>query len=94
MIIPGEATVFSMLKSWDWKDRFVGEFWETKLRYEKLHNMIIKREAGTLDFQPGSPMEVWKAQAAAMGNYLYQLEVRAEHEGINLLQYVPSAQCD
>lgn len=56
--------------------------------------MIIKREAGNLDFEPGSPMEVWKAQAAAMCNYLYQLEVRSEYEGIDLFLYVPSAQCD
>ena len=46
--------------------------------------MIVKREAGTITFKPNCPMEQWKAQAAAMGEYLHQLEIKAEIEGVEL----------
>lgn len=74
--------IFALLESDDYKDRAKGEYLFVKDKYEKLHRMIIKREAGKLDFTPNCPMEQWKAQAAAMGAYLYQLEIKAELEGI------------
>ena len=46
--------------------------------------MIVKYEAGTLDFEPTCPISVLKEQAAHMGLYLYQLEIRAEIEEIEL----------
>ena len=46
--------------------------------------MIIKYEAGTLNFEPECSIDLLKKQANAMGNYLYALEVRAEIEGIKL----------
>jgi len=46
--------------------------------------MIIKYEAGTLDFQPDCPLELLKRQAKAMGEYLYVLEMRAQLEEIDL----------
>lgn len=67
-----------------YKERALGEYWYLKIKYERLHRMIIKREAGTLDFTPNCPMEQWKAQAAAMGQYLYQLEIKAEMEHVDL----------
>lgn len=76
--------IVALLRSDDYKDRAKGEYYFVKDKYEKLHRMIIRREAGKLDFKPNCPMEQWKAQAAAMGAYLYQLEVKAEMEGIEL----------
>jgi hypothetical protein len=73
----------ALLRSADYKSRAKGEYWFVKTKYEKLHRVIIKREAGTLGFEPICPMEQWKAQAAAMGAYLYQLEIKAEYEGID-----------
>ena len=72
------------MNSEDYKERFVAEYWQTKIRYRKLHQMVVKYEAGTLAFTPTCPIEVLKAQKSAMGKYLYALEVRAEIEGINL----------
>lgn len=46
--------------------------------------MVVKMEAGTLDFEPTCPIDLFRNQLAAMGNYLYILEVRAEIEGIEL----------
>ena len=73
-----------MMNSTDYKERFKAEYYQTKIRYEKLHKMVIKYEAGTLDFTPTCPISVLKAQKSAMGNCLYFLEVRAEIEKIEL----------
>ena len=73
-----------LMQSKDFKERFKAEYYQTKIRYEKLHNMIVKYEAGTLNFTPNCSLELLKRQAAAMGNYLYCLEMRALIEGIEL----------
>ena len=59
--------IVELLKSDDYKERAKGEYYFVRDKYEKLHRMIIKREANKLDFAPNCPMEQWKAQAAAMG---------------------------
>ena len=76
-------TVYLMLSD-DFKERFKGEYWQTKIRYDKLHKMVVKYEAGKLDFEPKCSLELLKQQKAAMGQYLYALEVRAAIEGIEL----------
>ena len=73
-----------MMQSADYKERFKAEFHQTKERYTKLHNMLVKAEAGTLDFTPTCPLDLLRDQKAAMGRYLYCLEVRAEIEKISL----------
>lgn len=73
-----------MMNSADYKERFKAEYYQTKIRYEKLHRMIIKHEAGTLEFEPTSTMAILKEQQRFMGMYLFMLEVRAEQEGIEL----------
>lgn len=76
--------IIELLKSDDYKSRAIGEYFFVKDKYDKLHSMIIKREAGKLDFKPKCSMEQWKSQASAMGQYLYQLKVKAEIEGYSL----------
>ena len=73
-----------MMLSTDYKERFKAEYYQTQNRYDKLHKMIVKYEAGTLDFEPTCTIEVLKEQAKHMGMYLYMLEVRAQSEGIEL----------
>lgn len=73
-----------MMTSADYKERFRAEYWQTKIRYNKLHKMLVKYEAGTLEFEPECPSYILKAQKRQMGEYLYQLEVRAEIEGVDL----------
>jgi hypothetical protein len=68
----------------DYKIRFIKEYRDLNDRYEKLHKMLIKYDAGTLEFKPTCPIDLLRKQKAIMGNYLYCLEVRAEIEGINL----------
>ena len=73
-----------LMNSNDFKDRFKAEYYQTKIRYDKLHAMIIKYEAGTLSFTPNCSLELLKHQASMMGQYLYDLEKRAEIEKIEL----------
>lgn len=76
-------TVDLMLSN-DYEERFKAEYYQTKMRYDKLHKMTIKYEAGTLDFEPICSLELLNTQKRAMGEYLHALEVRAEVEGITL----------
>lgn len=64
--------------------RMLSEYRELKDRYQKLHKIIVKYEAGTLDFELACSIELLKRQAKAMGEYLYILEVRAEIEDLAL----------
>lgn len=73
----------ALMNSEDYKERFKAEYIQTRIRYEKLHDMIVRYDAGTLDFKPRCPLAILKDQAAAMGRYLYCLEVRAQMEGID-----------
>lgn len=72
------------MESSDYKDRFIAEYLQTKYRHQKLHQMIIKHEAGTLPFEPKCSIDMLKDQATYMSKYLYILEVRAEIEGIDI----------
>lgn len=72
--------------------RFKAEYWQTKIRYNKLHKLIVKYDAGTLPFKPDCPIELLKDQKKHMGLYLYDLEVRAEIEGICL--DFPAEECN
>ena len=73
-----------LMGSGDYKDRFKAEYYQTKIRYDKLHMMIVKYDAGVPDFEPTCPISVLREQAKYMRMYLYQLEVRAQMEGIEL----------
>lgn len=75
----------ALMLSSNYKNRFLAEYMQTKERYNRLHKMIVKYEAGKLDFTPCCSLELLKKQASAMGNYLFILEVRAEIEGVELL---------
>jgi hypothetical protein len=84
MKMPSVEAVRKCLDSRYYSKRLIGEYWFVRDKYEKLHRMIVRREAGKLEFEPESPMELWKAQTTAMGNYLFQLEVRAQYEEVDL----------
>lgn len=72
------------MNSEDYKERFKAEYWQTKIRYERLRKMLISWEAGTLDFKPTTPIQDLVAQKDYMEGYLEKLELRAEYEGVEL----------
>ena len=78
------SDTFDLMCSKDYKDRFRAEYYQTKIRYDKLHKMLVKYDAGTLEFEPACPITILKNQCSHMGIYLYDLEVRAEIEKIEL----------
>ena len=73
-----------LMASDDYKENFKAEYYQTEIRYNKLHEMIVRYEANTLNFEPKCSIDILKKQASYMGDYLYMLEVRAEIEGIEL----------
>lgn len=73
-----------LMTSEDYKDRFKAEYYQTKIRYDKLHKMLVKNEAGVLDFTPTVSISKLMEQKRYMGEYLRMLEIRAVIENIDL----------
>ena len=73
-----------MMESTDYKERFKAEYNQVKIRYDKLDEMTVKYEAGTLNFTPSCSLELLKEQKKYMGCYIRCLKIRAEIEGIDL----------
>ena len=73
-----------LMTSTDWKDRFLAEYLQTKIRYEKLNRLIVKRMVGKIYFETPIPIESWREQALHMGGYLLELEKQAALHGIEL----------
>ena len=80
-------TVNGMLSS-DYKERFIAEYQQIKIRYEKLKKFCNKIEAVGMIGEEGpkhdSPLALLRHQQHYMGEYLNILELRAEIEGIEL----------
>ena len=73
-----------LMVSDDYKERFKGEYYQVKERYERLRKMVVRYQAGTLNFEPKCDLELLKSQLSAMRDYIYILEVRAQIEGVEL----------
>lgn len=68
----------------DYKERFKAEYYQLKIRYEKLKAMCEKWDKGELDFTPTCPRNTYGYQLVYMSEYLAVLEHRAEIEGVEL----------
>ena len=77
----------------DYKDRFVAEYIQLKIRYERLKAFNTKIKAALLSFgeeceveepKHDCPAELLREQQRIMGELLHVLEVRAVIEGIDL----------
>jgi len=73
-----------MMTSPDYKERFKAEYYQLKIRLEKLSAMLDKYVAGVLDFTPSCPFYIFQDQEANMKRYLRILENRAKIEKIDL----------
>lgn len=73
-----------MMNSEDFKERFKAEYYQVKIRRDKLYEMLNKLKDGTLNFKPKCSYELLHEQAIYMNNYIEVLEARAEIEGIEL----------
>ena len=72
------------MQSDDYKDRFRAEYYQTRIRFEKLTAMLDKYKIGTLGFEPSCPIDLLEEQRKYMLQYLRCLVIRAEIEGIKL----------
>lgn len=73
-----------MMDNADYKERYKAEYYQLKIRYEKLMAMLEKYKAGTLDFTPTCSYELLYEQAVYMKQYLGLLKKRAEIENVTL----------
>ena len=73
-----------LMQSSDYKDRFKAEYYQTRIRFEKLTSMLDKYKLGTLSFEPTCPIDLLEEQRKYMYQYLRCLVIRAEIEGIKL----------
>lgn len=73
-----------MMISDDYKERFVAEYVQLKIRYKKLYAVLEKYAADKLDFKPTCPIEILYEQLDHMEAYLSVLETRAKYENIQL----------
>ena len=78
------SETIELMQSGDYKERFKAEYLQTKIRYEKLSEMIRKYEAGTLEFEPKCPETLLDYQLSVMEKYLFVLEERAKIEEVEL----------
>lgn len=68
----------------DFRERFRAEYYQLKIRKEKLDKMLEGYKDGTLPFHPKCSYELLKSQSDTMGNYLKILEERARIEDVPL----------
>ena len=71
-----------MMTSPDYKERFKAEYYQTKIRYQKLCKVVCSYDDGTLDFTPTCDIKLLKMQKCCMENYLLCMMLRASEEGI------------
>lgn len=76
-------TIESMVSD-SYIDRFQAEYYQARIRHDKLLVMLSKAESEALPFKPKCPLALLHMQAKAMQEYLDLLIVRAEIEGIDL----------
>lgn len=84
-----------LMTSADYRERFAAEYWQAKIRYEKLKAFNTKIEAAQLVDRSeiesnlkepihDCPAEILKEQQHVLGEYLHILEIRAVIENIDL----------
>lgn len=71
-----------MMLSNDYKERFKAEYWQLKIRHDKLQKMVDNWDK--LDFRPTCNKGTYINQLLAMENYMALLRNRAEQEEVEL----------
>ena len=73
-----------LMESPDYKEQFVAEYYQLKIRHDKLAAMLDKFYKNQLDFTPKCPINILREQLSRMHDYLLILKVRADIEGVEL----------
>ena len=73
-----------LMKSDDYKDRFIAEYQQLVIRYNGLKRMLENWDRNELPFVPTCPRSTYNMQIKAMADYIAVLEARAVMENIDL----------
>ncbi len=73
-----------LMTSPDYKERFKAEYFQLKIRYTKLQEMLKKWNNKELSFEPTCPRTIYNTQLMGMKMYLEVLEDRARMEHVSL----------
>ena len=71
-----------LMTSENYKERFLAEYWQVKIRYDKLKNMVDNWD--NLNFKPICSKFTYNLQLSYMEQYLDILKERAIWERIDL----------
>lgn len=69
----------NLMTSNDYKDRLLAEYWQLKIRHQKLQVAIARKR---LDRDTKTPIDALQAQAHVMERYLNLLRLRVREENI------------
>ena len=73
-----------LMVSKNYQDRFKAEYYQLKIRRDKLLKMILDYNSGKLEFVPISSIYLLNTQLDCMNTYLNILQMRAMTEGVDL----------
>ena len=71
----------NLMISDDYKDRLLAEYWQLKIKHQKLQ-VAIARKSQRLDRDTKTPIDALQTQSHVMERYLNLLRLRAREEGI------------
>lgn len=74
----------AMMSSQNYQERFKAEYFQLKIRLEKLADMLREYKAGILKFKPSCSYELLFEQFIHMKSYMSILQSRAHVENIDL----------
>lgn len=76
-----------LMESANYEERFRAEYYQTKIRYEKLKKYADRIEVEHItgkNVEHDCPLDMLREQQRCMGSYLHVLELRAIVEGVEL----------
>lgn len=74
----------ALMTSADYKERFRAEYYQLKIRRDKLKMMVDKWDRGELEFSPTCSRETYGFQLYVMDGYIDVLRMRAKAEGVEV----------
>lgn len=73
-----------LMSSVDYQERFEAEYYQLKIRCDKLKAMIEKWDRNELTFTTTCPKSTYVRQLEAMYKYMAVLKARAKMEGVEI----------
>lgn len=83
-VISRLSDTVDLMRSGDYKDRFIAEYAQAMIRAQKLELLLIDYRNKTLDFIPSTDIDTLTDQLTFMNRYILILQKRAKIESIKL----------